>query len=58
MHTYLVTFADGGTEEVRSERVQFTPTHIVFDNTENVPGGSLLIVALRAETVLVIEEQE
>ena len=38
MHTYKVNFTDGTTQTVYSERIHFTPTHIVFDNTPNSLG--------------------
>lgn len=58
MHTFLVTFNDGSTEEFRSEQVQFAPTHIMFNITQNVLGygDTRLVAAPRADTVLVIEE--
>lgn len=38
MHTYEVHFTDGATQSVYAERIMFTPTHIVFDNTPNSLG--------------------
>ena len=56
MHTYLVTFNDGSTETIRSERVEFGASHVVFHDTDNIAGGTRLIAALRADTVRMVEE--
>ena len=63
MRTFEVTFLDGGTETFCAERIQYTPTHIVFDNTPNVLGLTRygegiysLEAALLASTVLMVEE--
>lgn len=58
MHTYIVTLNSGDQVTIESERVQFTPTHIVFDNTQNALGFGRyeLVRALRADTVLEVTE--
>lgn len=63
MHTYEVTFTDGSTETYYAERIQFGPTHVVFDNTADSLGCDAygnykhsLEAALLASTVLLIEE--
>ena len=38
MRTFEVIYTDGHAETVCAERIQFTPTHVVFDNTENSLG--------------------
>lgn len=63
MHTYEVTFTDGSSETFWAERIQFGPTHVVFDNTADSlgigPQGEYkhsLEAALLASTVLMVEE--
>ena len=58
MRTFEVTFLDGSTETFCAERIQFTPTHIMFDNTEDSLGyGNFsLEAAILASTALMVEE--
>lgn len=63
MRTFEVTFTDGSTETFCAERIQFTPTHIVLDNTERSFGidnrgicNDGLEAAILASTALMVEE--
>jgi len=63
VRTFEVTFLDGSTETFYAERIQYTPTHIVFDNTERsfgIDGRGVcndgLEAAILASTVLMVEE--
>lgn len=58
MRTFEVTFTDGSTETYCAERIQYTPTHIVFDNTEDSLGyGNFsLEAAILASAVLMVQE--
>lgn len=53
MHKYTVVLADGNHMIFEAERVHFTPTHVVFDNTEASLGHGRyeLVEALNARLV-------
>lgn len=63
MHTYEVTFTDGMKSTFYAERIQFGPTHVVFDNTADSLGCDAygnykhsLEAAVLASTVLSVVE--